>query len=58
MKKIIEKVKPTQAILCTLYYNNDPNTPNEGVDKINKAIREIASEQNIPLIDIQKDVIT
>ena len=55
VSKIIEKIKPTQPILCTLYYNTYAATPNTEVDKINKAIRELAIEKNLPLIDIQKD---
>jgi lysophospholipase L1-like esterase len=55
LTKIIDKIKPTQAILTTLYHNQASNTPTDKVDEANTIIRALAKERNIPLIDIEKD---
>lgn len=54
IRSIIDKISPTQCILTTLYYNNDPQIPNSEVDKANTILKKIASEKNLPIIDVQK----
>ena len=54
MRSIVDKINPTQCVLTTLYYNNDPQIPNTEVDKANSILKKIASEKSLPIIDVQQ----